>query len=113
LSAEAGLRAMTLVTTEVTWLRWLLEDFCVSVSMPTPLLSDGTRAISIARDQIKHKFTKHVGVDAHFTRSQVQDDVVALQYVPSELQLADFFTKAQTHAHHQFYLSKLSVVDPS
>jgi hypothetical protein len=57
-------------------------------------------------------FTKHVGVDAHFTRSQVQDGVVALQYVTLVLQLADFFTKAHTHAHHQFYLSKLSVVDP-
>jgi hypothetical protein len=39
-SAKAELRAMTLVTVEVTWLRWLLEDFGVSVSMPTPLLFD-------------------------------------------------------------------------
>jgi hypothetical protein len=84
-SAEAELRVMVLVTAEVTWLRWLLEDFGVSVSMPTPLLSDSTGAISIARDPIKHELTKHVGVDAHFTRSHVQDDVVALQYVPSEL----------------------------
>jgi hypothetical protein len=110
-SAEPKLHAMTLVTTEVTWLRWLLENFSVSVYMPTPLLSDSTGAISIARDPVKHELTKHVGVDAHFTRSQIQDGVVALQYVPSELQLADFFTKTQTHAHHQFYLSKLSVVD--
>jgi hypothetical protein len=33
---------MTLVTAEVTWLRCLLEDFGVSVSMSTPLLSDST-----------------------------------------------------------------------
>jgi hypothetical protein len=59
---------MALVTTEVTWLRWLLEDCGVSVSMPTPLLSDSIGAISIARDSVKHKLTKHVGVDAHFTR---------------------------------------------
>jgi hypothetical protein len=103
---------MTLVTAEVTWLRCLLEDFGVSVSMPTPLLSDSTWAISIAHDPVKHELTKHVGVDAHFTRSQVHDGVVALQYVPLELQLVDFFMKAQTRAHHQFYLSKLSVVDP-
>jgi hypothetical protein len=83
-----------LVTAEVTWLRWLLEDFGVSVSMPTPLLSDSTWIISIARDPVKHKLTKYVDVDAHFTRSQVQDGVVALQYVSSELQLADFFMKA-------------------
>jgi hypothetical protein len=109
--ADAELRAMTLVIAEITWLRWLLEDFGVFVSMPSPLLSDSTEAISIARDPVKHELTKYVGVDAHFTRSQVQDGV-ALQYVPSELQLADFFMKAQTRAHHQFYLSKFSVVDP-
>jgi hypothetical protein len=103
---------MALVTVEVIWLRWLLEDFGVPISMSTPLLSDSTGAISIARDPVKHELTKHVGVDAHFTQSRVQDGVVALQYVPSELQLTYFFTKAQTRAHHQFYLSKLSVVDP-
>jgi hypothetical protein len=66
-SAKVELRAMTLVIAEVTWLRWLLEDFGVSVSMSTPLLSDSTRAISIARDPVKHELTKHVSVDAHFT----------------------------------------------
>jgi hypothetical protein len=78
-SAEVELRAMTLMTTEVTWLWWLLEHFGVSISMLTPLLSDSTGAISIARDPVKHELTKHIGVDAHFTRSQVQDGVVALQ----------------------------------
>jgi hypothetical protein len=62
---------MTLVTAEVTWLRWLLEDFGVSITMSTPLLSDSTGAISIARDLVKHELTKHINVDAHFTRSQV------------------------------------------
>jgi hypothetical protein len=42
----------------------------------------------------------------------VQDQILALEYVPSELQLADFFTKAQTRAQHSFFLSKFSVVDP-
>ena len=103
---------MALVTAEVTWLQWLLEDFGVSVSGLSPLLSDCTGAISIARDPVKHELTKHIGVDASYTRAHVHDDVIALQYVPSELQLADFFTKAQTRVQHRFYLSKLSVVDP-
>jgi hypothetical protein len=106
-SAETELRAMAFMIAEVTWLQWLLEDFGVSVSMPTPLSSDITGDISIARDPVKHELTKHVGVDAHFIRSQVQDGVIALQYVPSELQLIDFFTKAQTHTYHQFTSSNL------
>jgi hypothetical protein len=78
LSAETELHAMALVIAEVTWLRWLLEDFGVSVSMPTPLLSDITWAISIVRDPVKHELTKHIGVDTHFMRSQVQVGVIAL-----------------------------------
>jgi hypothetical protein len=56
--------------------------------------------------------SKHTGVDAFYTRANVQDQVIALHYVPSELQLVDFFIKAQTRAQHSFFLSKLSVVDP-
>jgi hypothetical protein len=78
----------------------LLEGFGVSISMSTPLLSDSTWTISIIRDSVKHELTKHIGVDAHFTLSQIQDDVVALQYVPSELQLIDFFTKSRTYAQY-------------
>jgi hypothetical protein len=62
---------------------WLLEDFAVSVSVPTSLLFDSTWAISIAHDLVKHELTKHISVDAHFIRSQIHDDVVTLQYVPS------------------------------
>jgi hypothetical protein len=57
---------VALVIAEVTWLWWLLEDFGVSVSILTPLLSDSTWAISIARDPVKQELTKNVGVDAHF-----------------------------------------------
>jgi hypothetical protein len=55
---------MALMTAEVTW---LLKDFGVSICMSTPLLSDSTSAISIARDPVKHELTKHIGVDAHYT----------------------------------------------
>ena len=72
---------MAMLTAEVLWLRWLLESFGVSATTSTPLLSDNTDAISIARDPVKHELTKHIGVDASYTRSQVQDRIVAPQYV--------------------------------
>ncbi|GJN07608.1 hypothetical protein PR202_ga25512 [Eleusine coracana subsp. coracana] len=103
---------MALVTTEVTWLRWLLEDFGVSVSMLTSLFSDSTGAINMALDPVKHGLSKHVGFDAFYTRAYVQDGIVSPQYVLSEIQLADLFTKAQTGTRHRFYLSKLSVLHP-
>ena len=72
-SAEAELRAMASLTSEITQLRWLLEDFGVSASALTLLLTDSTGAISIARDPVKYELTKHIGVDALYMRLQVQD----------------------------------------
>jgi hypothetical protein len=45
-SVEAELHSMALVTVEVTWLRWLFEDFGVSVCMLTPLLSQNCQGSS-------------------------------------------------------------------
>jgi hypothetical protein len=70
----------------------------VFVTTPTSLLSDSTGAISIARDLVKHELTKHIGVDASLVCTIVRVQVLTLQYVPFELQLADFFTMAQTRA---------------
>ena len=100
---------MALLTGKLTWLWWLLQEFGVCVTTPTMLLY--TCVISIAHDPVKHELTKHIGVDASFVRASVQDHIIALHYASSELQLADFFTKAQITAQHGFYLSELSVVD--
>uniref|UniRef100_A0ACD5YJ98 Uncharacterized protein n=1 Tax=Avena sativa TaxID=4498 RepID=A0ACD5YJ98_AVESA len=76
---------MALLTSEVTWVWWLLVDFGVSITTSTLVLSDSTGAISIARDPVKHELTKHIGVDAFYTRAQGQAQIVAFQYVPLEL----------------------------
>jgi hypothetical protein len=62
---------MTLVTTKVTWFRWLLKHFGVSVSIPTPLLSYSTSVISIARDPINHELTKHIGINVYYTQAHI------------------------------------------
>jgi hypothetical protein len=93
-STEAELRALAITTAEIVWLRWLLADLGISCDVVTPLLCDNTGAIQIANDLMKHELTKHIGVDAFFTRSHYHQKTISFQYVPLELQLADFFTKA-------------------
>jgi hypothetical protein len=95
-STDAELRALATTTSEIVWLRWLLANFGIYCDVATPLLCDNTGAIQIANDPVKHELTKHIGVDAFFTRSHCYQQTIALRYVPSELQLANFFTKAQT-----------------
>lgn len=72
------------------------------VTAPTPLSSDSflyDSAINMARDPVKHELTKHIGIDASYTRSQVHDYATTLHHVPSDVQLEDIFMKAQTRAH--------------
>jgi hypothetical protein len=90
----------------------LLADFGISCDAPTPLLCDNTGAIQIANDPVKHELTKHIGVDAFFTQFHCQHKTIALQYVPSQLQLADFFTKEQTLEQHRLHLLKLNASNP-
>lgn len=84
---------MALVTTQVTWLQWLPEDFGVPVFTTAPNI-----AISIVHDPTMHDFTKHICIDAYYTCAHVQDDMIDLCWVPSKLQVVDFFTKAHTRA---------------
>ena len=90
----------------------MLQDFGVPVTAPTPLHCDSTEALQVAADPVKHELTKHIGVDAHFTRCSIRDQIVSLHYLPTELQVADFFTIAQTRDQHIFFLSKLKTFDP-
>lgn len=54
-----------------------------------------------------------LGVSAPiFTRSHCQQSTIQLQYVPSDLQVADFFTKAQTREQHKLHILKLNVSHP-
>ena len=84
----------------------------MSITSSTPFHCDSTGALQVAADPTKHELTKHVGVDAYFTRCSIRDQTVSLQYLSTEVQVVDLFTKAQTRDQHMFLLSKLKTFDP-
>ena len=84
-SVEAEFRALAAMIRELIWLRWVLQDLDVSITAPTPLHCDSTGALQVAADPVKHELSKHVGVDAHFARCLVRDQIVSLHYLPSEV----------------------------
>jgi hypothetical protein len=66
----------------------------VNCDTPTPILCmcNNTGATQIANDHV-HELTKHIGVDVFFTRPHCYPKTIALQHVPSEMQVADFFSQ--------------------
>ena len=58
------------------------------------LYYDNLSAISISKNPIQHSRTKHIDIRHHFIRELVEDQIVALEHVATEMQSADIFTKA-------------------
>lgn len=115
-SAETKYRAMTSTACELIWLKNLLKDFGITSKAPIILHCDNQAAMHIAANPVFHERTKHVEVDCHFVRSQVQSKIIETVYTRSSDQLADLFTKPLASVQFERLLSKLgsrNLLDPA
>ncbi|KAG7556890.1 Integrase catalytic core [Arabidopsis suecica] len=110
-SAEAEYRAMRKLTTELMWLKALLKDFGIDTPQPITMHCDNQAAIHIATNSVFHERTKHIEVDCHKVREQIQLGVILPHYTESEEQLADIFTKGASTKVCEYIHQKLGLVD--
>ena len=54
---------------------------------------DNTSSISISKNPVQHSRTKHIEIRHHFLRDHAQKGDITLDFVGTEDQLADVFTK--------------------
>lgn len=106
-SAEAEYRAMAMTSCEVTWLISLLKDLGFKTLPTTQLHCDNKAALAIAANPVQHERTKHVEIDCHFVRDQINAGLLQTSYVPSSEQVADLFTEVVPVSQHQHLLHKL------
>jgi hypothetical protein len=80
-------------TIETVCLRAQLKDLSLPQHAPTILFEDNQTAIRLAADETSHKRTKHIDVKYRYTKEQQDLGTLTIRYIPSEENLADFFTK--------------------
>ncbi|KAJ9547369.1 hypothetical protein OSB04_019912 [Centaurea solstitialis] len=97
-STKAEYRALADTSQELIWLRWLLSDMGAPQLSPTLLWCDNTSAIQIAHNDVFHERTKHTEIDYHFVRQHVVCKTIQLQFISTDDQPADIFTKAHLPA---------------
>ncbi|XP_019052685.1 PREDICTED: uncharacterized protein LOC109114473 [Nelumbo nucifera] len=110
-STEAEYRALADTTSELLWLRWLLNDMGITHSSATPLHCDNRSAIQIAHNDVFHERTKLIETDCHFIRHHVLEDTVRFISVLSQDQSADIFTKAYSPLRFRALVGKLQMTD--
>ena len=72
----------------------LIKDVMSPYSCDTvTLYCDNQTAISLARNAIVHRKSKHMDVKYHFVKAITSSDRVDLIYVPTDKNIANIFTK--------------------
>lgn len=73
------------------------------------LFCDNLSAINIFKNPIQHSRTKHIDIMHLFIREFFEDKVITLEYVSTENQLADIFTKALDALQFEKLKEKLGI----
>ncbi|KAJ1685788.1 hypothetical protein LUZ63_017178 [Rhynchospora breviuscula] len=110
-SAEAEYRSMATTACELTWLKTLLQSLGVSHTQPMKLMCDSQAALHIAANPVFHERTKHIEIDCHFVRDQIQAGCIVASHIRTNEQLADIFTKALGKRQFHYLLGKLGILN--
>ena len=74
---------------------------------------DNTSAINLSKNPIQHSRTKHIDIRHHFLRDYVQNGDILLEFVDTNNQLADIFTKPLNEEILNFIKHDLGMIDGS
>ena len=77
---------------QILWMKQTLHDFRLKFD-GVPIFCDNTSAINLTKNPIHHSRTKHIDIRHHFIREHVQNGHIVLDFVNSNNQLTDIFTK--------------------
>jgi hypothetical protein len=110
-SAEAEFRGMAKGLCELLWLQRLLTEIGFAPNCAMNLFCDNKSAIEIAHNPVQHDRTKHVEVDRHFIKQNLETKIIQFPFVKSEDQLADILTKSVCSRDFYKALDKLGIRD--
>ena len=110
-SAKAEFGAMAQGVYELLWMKIIHDDLKIKHEAPMGLVCDNKSAIRIAHNPVQHDRTKHIEIDRHFIKEKLDSGLIATEYIPSKLQLADMFTKGLPTEQLQDLTCKLGMID--
>ncbi|KAG8650820.1 hypothetical protein MANES_07G073615v8 [Manihot esculenta] len=109
-TAEAEYVAAGLCCSQILWIKQQLRDFEVSLDH-IPIKCDNTSAINLTKNPIQHSRTKHIDIRPHFIRDHVLNGDIVLEFVDTNNQLADIFTKPLNEERFNFIKRELGMLD--
>ncbi|XP_019095570.1 PREDICTED: uncharacterized protein LOC109130458 [Camelina sativa] len=97
-STEAEYRVVAYVSAEITWVCNLLSELGITLAKTPVVYCDNVGATFLCANPVFHSRMKHIALDYHFIRGQIQRGAFRVAHVHTKDQLADALTKPLNRA---------------
>ena len=87
----------------------LLHDYGICQEHLT-IYCDNTSAINISKNPVQHSRTKHIEIRHHFIRELVEDGTLTLEFIHTDDQKGDLFTKPLDSKRFEFLRQNVGVI---
>lgn len=111
-STEAEYRSVANTSSELMWISSLLHELGIRLSRPPTIYCDNVGATYLCANPVFHSRMKHVALDYHFIRNQVQSGALRVVHISTKNQLADVLTKPLSRPLFLNFTSKIGVAKP-
>ena len=111
-TTEAEYVSSTLGVIDIIWLQGFIKELGVDINQVPQLLCDNQSALKLIKNPEFHPRTKHIDIQYHFARERYEMGDFTIEYVNSEEQKADIFTKALTGERFKKLRASISCVNP-
>lgn len=108
-TTEAEYVAASTASREAIWLKNLLEALGENIILPVNMYVDNQSALKLIKNPVFHPRTKHIDIKFHFVRDQYVLGLINFQYVSTNDQTADGFTKALSVIKFKRFVSQLGI----
>jgi hypothetical protein len=108
-STEAEYIALSEATREARWLRNLFSELGFAQTLPTTIRGDNEGSLALARNPQFHKRAKHIELQYHSIREQVQRGTITVESCRTNNQTADVLTKPLPRIKHKQHVAEMGL----
>ena len=91
-TAEAEYIVAASCCAQLLWMKKLLHDYGI-IQDTMCVFYDNTSATNLSKNPVQHSKSKHIEIQYHFIRDLVEENTVYLEFINTDNQKVDIFTK--------------------
>ena len=107
-TTESEYMALSDASRQMIWLRSALHEIQPGTKLSFILHGDNNSSLALVKNPVFHKRSKHIDVHYHFVRERWEQGLFTLNYISTNENVADLFTKGLDKTKHLFFSSSIN-----